>query len=114
MGSLHLACNGESVVVGRTWHAYHQVYVCGLEHLVGLIGGGHLREGGRVSHAQLHILVEDLLVYAAVVFQHEGVIGVCHYQHAEYAPCHQVYKRHVLQVELVPLMWYFCCLFHCQ
>ena len=103
---LHGARHVERVVVGVARHAYHEVYVGGLEHLVGLLGGCHLRERGRIAQPQVHVLVEYLLVNAAVVLEHERVVGVGHNQHVEYSARHQVDERHVLKVELVPLCRY--------
>ena len=106
---LHIARHGEGIVVGIARHANHQVYVGGLQHVVSFLRRRHLGERGRVTQTQLHILVEDFLVYASVVLQHEGIVGVSHYQYIEDALRHQVDKRDVFQEKVVELLRDICC-----
>ena len=101
---LHVACHVEGVVVGGAGHANHQVDAGLAHHGLGLLHGAHLCERWRIAQAQGGVFIENLLVNAAVVLQHEGIVGVGHDKHVEDAPRHQVHKRHVLQVELVPLL----------
>ena len=103
---LYLACHGEGVVVGIAGHADHKVDIGGAEHMVGILDGAHLGEGGRIAQAELHILVEDFLVHSAVVLEHEGIVGVGHDKHIEDAVRHEIDKRHVLEVELGPFLRY--------
>ena len=103
---LYLACHGESVVVGIAGHADHQVDIGGAEHMVGILDGAHLGEGGRIAQAELHILVKNLLVDPAVVLEHEGIVGVGHDKHIEDTVRHEIDERHVLEVELGPFLRY--------
>ena len=100
------ACHGKGVVVGVAGHTYHEVYVGGLEHLLGLADGTHLRKGRRVTQAELHVLVIDFLLDAAVVLEHKGIVRVGHDEYIVDAAHHQVDKTHIFQVESVPLWGY--------
>ena len=115
---LHPSRHVEGVVVGITRHTYHEVDGSSAQHLVCLLRRTHLAEGGRVSQSEVHILVKYLLIHTSVVLQHEGVVGICHYQHVEDASCHDIHERHILQVELIPFLRYLgfhfffiCCLY---
>ena len=103
---LHLSRHVEGIVVGITRHTYHEVDGSIAQHLVGLLRRTHLSERGRVSQSQVHILVKYLLVHTSVVLQHEGVVWICHYQHVEDASCHDIHKRHILQIKLIPFLRY--------
>ena len=94
----------ESVVVRRARHANHQVHLHGTQCLGRLLYGGGLGESGGITQSQLHVLIVDLLLYASVIFEHEGIIGVGHYQHAVYPAQHQVDEGHVFQHKLTPLL----------
>ena len=100
---LDVAGHGEGVVVGVAGHTYHQIYVGGLQHLLGLLGGAHLSEGGRIAQSQQHIFIVDFLLDASVVFEHEGVVGVGDDEHIVDASHHQIDKAHVFEIELLPL-----------
>ena len=112
MGRLHLTGHRKGVVVGITRHTDHEINIRRAQHLIGLLSGRYLREGRWVTHTQFHIFVEDFLIDASVVFEHEGVVRVSHDEHVEDASCHQVHKRHILQIKLIPLLWYLVCFFH--
>ncbi len=99
---LHGSCHVEGVVVSIARHANHQVYACCLEHGLGFLCGRHLYEHGRVAQPQAHILIIYLLLHAPVVFQHKGIVGVCHDEYIIYTAHHQVDERYVFQVELIP------------
>ena len=103
---LDVACHGERVVIGIAGHADHQVDIGVGEHVACLLGGAHLGKRRWVAHTQLHILVEDFLVYTSIVLEHERVVGVGHDEHVEDAVGHEVDERHVFQIELRPLLWY--------
>ena len=62
---------------------------------------GYLGKTGRVTQGQRGILVENLFINAAIVFQHEGVIRVGYQQDVENAPRHEVGKLGILEVKLV-------------
>ena len=102
---LDVARHREGVVVRRTGHADYEVYARGGKHVLGLLRGADLPERGRVAHAQLGVFVEDFLVYASVVFKHEGVVRVGHDKNIEDTVGHEVHERHVLQIEFTPLLW---------
>ena len=103
---LDVACHGEGVVVGVARHADDQVYVGGGEYLRCLLGSAHLCECRWIAQSELHILVVDFLFHSSVVLEHEGIVGIGNDEHVIDAPHHQVDKRHVFQVELVPFLWY--------
>ena len=112
---LDVASYGKGVVIRITRHTYHQVDVRCLQHAAGLFGRRHLCKRGWVAHTQLHVFIEYLLVHASVVLQHEGIVGVGHYQHIENASRHQVDKRHIFQEEIIEFLrnrsvahYYFC------
>ena len=90
----------------------HQVDIRRLQHIVSLLCRRHLRKCRRVAQPQFHILIEDLLVHPSVVLQHEGIIRIGHNQHIKDAARHQIDKRHVLQIEFIPLLWYLVHFFH--
>ena len=102
---LHVARHVEGVVVGITGHTDHKVELCTPEGRCGFVDGRHLGERGRIAQSQFGVFIENLLVHAPVVFQHEGIVRVGDDQHVIDAACHQVHKRHVTQYEFVPLLW---------
>ena len=112
MGCLDLTRHCESVVVGITWHTDDQIDVGSLEHLIGLIGSRNLGERRRITHTQLHIFIEDLLVDTTIILEHECIVRISHNKHIEDAARHQIDKRHILQIEFIPLLGYFYCFFH--
>ena len=48
-GIFNIMCYGKSVIVGGSWHTYHQVYRCGLKNAGSLFRGAHLCKGGRIA-----------------------------------------------------------------
>ena len=62
---------------------------------------GNLCETGRVAQGERSVFIEYLFVDAAIVFQHEGVIRIGYQKDVENAPCHEVGKLCVLEIELV-------------
>ena len=93
---LYVARHGKGVVVGIARHTYHEVYVHGAQHTQRFLGGANLCKCRRIAQAKLHVLVIDFLFHTSVVFKHEGIVWICHYQHIVDAPHHEVDKRHVL------------------
>ena len=112
MLSLDFACHGKGIVIRITRHTDHQVDIGVVKHLIGFLCGRYLSERGWVAHTQLHIFVEDLLVDTAIILEHEGIVGIGYNQYVEDAFCHQVNKRHILQIELIPFLWYLAYFFH--
>ena len=112
VGGLHLSSHGERIVVGITRHTDHQVDIRRMQHLIGLLGGRHLGKRRGIAQSQFHIFIEEFLVDTAVVLEHKSIVGIGHDQHIEDATRHQVDERHILQVELVPLLWYLVNFFH--
>ena len=112
MRRLHLTGDGERIVVGITRHTDHQVDVGSLQYGIGLLRRRHLGERRRIAHTEFHILIEDLLIDTSVVLQHEGVVGISHDEDIEDTPRHQIDKRHILQIEFIPLLWYLGYFFH--
>ena len=101
------AGHGKGIVVGIARHTEHQVDIGGLQYLLGLLDGAHLREGWRIAETQLHVLVVDLLLDAPVVFEHESIVRIGHDQHIVDAAHHQVDKTHIFQIKVIPLRRYF-------
>ncbi len=99
-----VACHFKGVVVSITGHTYHEIYTRRTEKLCSFLGGTNLCERGRVTQSQLSIFVKDFLVNASVVLKHECIIGISHDEYIKNAVRHKVYKRHVTQYELVPLL----------
>ena len=100
---LDVASYGKRIVVGITRHTDDQVDVRFLQHLVGLLGGRNLCERRRITESQIDVLGKNLLIHTSVILQHEGIVGVGHYQHIEDTACHQVHERHVLQEKVIEL-----------
>ena len=108
LDGFHLACHGKGIVIGSTRHTDDQVDAGLVEHMACLLYGTHLCEDRRETHAQFGILIKDLLVYASVVLQHKGIIGVGHDEHVEDAAGHQVHKRDIFQIKGIEFLWYIC------
>ena len=87
---LDVTGNGKGIVVGITRHADDQIDVSGLQYLISLFRRTDLCERRRIAHTQFRVLVEEFLVDAPVVLQHEGVVRIGYYQYVEDATCHQV------------------------
>ena len=98
----------ERVGIVGTGHADYQLEAHLLQHLRGLLLRTHLCEAWRVAQAQAGVLLEEFLVDAAVVLEHEGIVGVGYQEHVEHATRHQVYKRGVLQegIELCQVLFH--------
>ena len=112
MCGLHLAGHGERIVVGITRHTDHQIDIGGLQYFASLLRRRHLRERGWIAHTEFHILIEDLLVDAAVILEHECIVGISHNKNIEDASRHQIDERHILQIEFIPFLWYLGYFFH--
>ena len=104
---LNGAGHGERIVVGIAGHTDHQVHIGGFKHLGRLLGCRHLGERGRIAQAEFGVFVVYFFLHASVVFEHESVVGIGHDEHVVDAASHQVDERHVFQIKLVPLLWYF-------
>ena len=100
----YVARHRESIVVGVARHTDDKVDVHRLQHLICLLGSTHLRECRRIAQAQFHILIVYLLLYAPVVLEHEGVVGVGHDQHVVDTAQHEIHECHVLQIETAELL----------
>ena len=109
---LHVTCHGKGIIIGITRHTDNQVNIGSLQHLLRLRRRTDLRKGRWVAQSQFHILVKQFLVDTSVVLQHERVVGVSDNQDIEDTACHQIDKRHILQIKLIPLIRYFIGLFH--
>ena len=101
---LDVAGHSEGVVVCITGHTDNQIDIGGLQHLVGFLGSRHLGKRGRIAQAQLHVFVKQLLVDAAIILQHEGIVGIGYYQDIENTLRHQVDKRDVFQEEVIEFL----------
>ncbi len=108
--ALDVACHVESIIVGIARHTNHKVDDGGAQDFGSLLSGRYLGEGWRVSKSQFHILIIYLLLDTSIVFQHKRIVWVCHNQHIIDTTHHQIDKRHIFQIELIPLLWYI--IFH--
>ena len=98
--AFHTACNVEHVVVLCRRHTDNQIYVA-IEHLFSCLGfGGHLYEAWREAKAQFGIFRKNLFVYASVVLQHEGIVGIGYEQYVADAFLHQVNEGSVFQLHV--------------
>lgn len=87
-------------------HTYHEVDVHCPQHLIGFLGGAHLRECGRITQSQLHILVVNFLLHTPVVLKHKGIVGVGYDENIVDAAHHQIDKRDIFQIKLAVFLWY--------
>ena len=102
---LHVSGHVEGIIVGITRHTDHEVKLRRAQSLSSLFNGTHLRERRRIAKAQFGVFIENLLIHAPVILQHEGIVRVGDDEYVVDAACHQVHKRHVFQYEFVPLLW---------
>ena len=70
--------------------------------------GRHSRNARRRAQIQAHIFEEKLLLDAAILFHHEGVVGRCNEQHIEDAPLHQILKGRFFYIELAKVVCVHC------
>ena len=91
----------ERVAIVRPRHTDYEVEHGIVELLPRFFQRGNLRESRRIAQAQVHVFVENLLVDAPVVLQHEGIIRVGHEQDVEYPLGHQIGELRILEVKLV-------------
>ena len=96
------ARHGEGIVVGIAGHTDHQVDVGRLQHVLGLLNGRHLGEGGGIAQPELYVFVIDFFLNAAIVLEHKGVVGIGNDENIVDAAPHQIDKRHILQIKVVP------------
>ena len=98
------AGHGEGIVVGIAGHTDDEVDVGRLQHVLSLLDGRHLGEGGRIAQSELDIFVIDFLLNAAIVLEHKGIVGIGDNEYVVYATPHQVDERHVLKIKVAPLI----------
>lgn len=96
-----VSCHVEAVVVSRARHADDEVERDGGQLCQRLFASGNLRETGRVAQGERSVFIEYLFVDAAVIFQHESIVRIGYQKDVENAPCHEVGKLCVLEIELV-------------
>lgn len=96
-----VSCHVEAVVVSRARHADDEVERDGGQLCQRLLASGNLRETGRVAQGERSVFIEYLFVDAAVIFQHESIVRIGYQKDVENAPCHEVGKLCVLEIELV-------------
>ena len=102
MGILPLDVAGdvEGVTVVGTRHTDDQVEHGVAQLLPCLLSRGHLGKTGWIAQAQVHVFIKDLLIDAAIVFEHERVVRIGHQQDVENTLCHQVGKLRILEIKL--------------
>ena len=90
--------NVERITVVGTRHDYHQIELGIPKLLPRFLLRRYLRKAGRIAEAQVHVLIEYLLVNTSVIFQHECIVRIGNQQYIEYTLGHQVHKRCILEV----------------
>ena len=75
---LDVAGNVEGVTVVGTRHTDDQVEHGVAQLLPCLLSRGHLGKTGRVAQAQVHVFIKNLLIDAAIVFEHERIVRIGH------------------------------------
>ena len=61
-------------------------------------GVAHLRHAGRRRQIERHIFKIQLLLHAAVLLHHKGVVGGGNEKYVENTPLHEVLKGGILKV----------------
>ena len=54
----------------------------------------------------MNILIKDFLIHSSVILEHEGIVWIGYDKDVEDASRHDIHERHVLQIELIPFLWY--------
>ena len=95
------ACHVEALIVARTRHADDEIVGHVFQLRQCLVAGTDLREARRVAQRQRGVFVEYLFVDAAVVFEHEGIVGVGYQKYVEDTAGHQVGELRILQIKQI-------------
>src|SRR5574344_2593924 len=91
----------KSITVIRSRHTNHKVERGIFQLGINFFLGGYLREPRGIPETETHIFIEDFLINAAVVLQHEGIIRVSYKKHIKDTTGHQVGKRSIFEIKLV-------------
>ena len=92
------SCSVEYFRFPRAGHADDQVIRHGLQLSQSLVACGSLAKAGRISQRKRGILIENLFIDAAIVFQHESIIRIGNEQDIENPALHQVGKLSVFKI----------------
>ena len=90
---------GEGIILSQVQHFYHQIDVAILHDSEGLGRCGGFYKNGGIAKIQRHILVEDLLVDAPILLQHEEVIVGRDDEHSTDALLHQQVEGCMAEVD---------------
>ena len=80
-------------------HDDDEVDVVGFDTLFGLVERRSLDEAGWEAKSQAGIFCKNLFIDSAIVFEHEGIVGIGHNQHVADAALHEFGEVGVLKLE---------------
>ena len=95
----------EGFAVVRARHDDDEVERCALQFAPRFFGRGGQHEARRIAQRECGIFVEEFLVNAPIVLQHEGIVGVGQDEDVEHAARHQIDERSVFQKNLIELLF---------
>ena len=95
----------EGFAVVRARHDDDEVERCTLQFAPRFFGRGGQHEAGRIAQRECGIFVEEFLVDAPIVLQHEGIVGVGQDEDVKHAARHQIDERSVFQKNLIELLF---------
>ena len=98
VGYFDLACDVKYIVVLGCRHADDEVYAGAFHFAFAFFLIADLYEAWREAQAELCVFGEYLFVYSAIVFEHEGVVGIGYEEDVEDASLHQVYEGGVFEL----------------
>ncbi len=97
----YAACNFKCITVIGSGHTNHQIECRILQLLPSRLLGRNLCETRRITKAEIHIFVKDLLIYTSVILQHKSIIRICYQKNIKNPFGHEVYKRSILEIQLI-------------
>ena len=92
------ASDVEDVAVVSAWHHNDEVEGVAVEFSPGFGFCAYLREARRIAQGECGIFVEEFLIDAPVVFEHEGIVGIGNEEHIEDTPRHEIDKRGIFEI----------------
>ena len=92
------ACNVEGVAIVCAWHHNDEIEGVAVEFSPGFSFCAYLREARRIAQGECGIFIEELLIDAPIVFEHEGIVGVGDEEHIEDTPRHEIDKRGIFEI----------------
>ena len=90
--------NVEGVAIVCARHHNDEVERIALQFRPCLSLSAHLREARRIAQGECGIFIEEFLVNASIVFEHEGIVGIGDKEHIEDTPRHEIDKRGIFEI----------------